>query len=64
MASKVLGMNSISKSRARVITIIVHIILILLAVLPLLALKPVTNALDNKNPIRTEKAAFPTNNLP
>ena len=48
MTSRVSDMNSTSKSRARVITIVVHIILILLAVLPLLALKPAHSLPEEK----------------
>lgn len=55
MAAKISNTNTVSIHRAKIITTVVHIILILLAILPLLALKPVAPTLTKEEPIQNQE---------
>ncbi len=54
MSVKISNSNNVSLNKARIITTLVHIILILLAILPLLALKPASVEVKNKQVDNTE----------
>ncbi|HHB51690.1 MAG TPA: hypothetical protein ENK75_01405 [Saprospiraceae bacterium] len=68
MSPKLSNSNHVSFGRARIITTLVHIILLLLAILPLMALKPVAKEPKGENvvdkvEVNNQKAIRPVANL-